>query len=46
MEDIYTYLENIQRLADLAWSFMDYHTKEEMVVDQFLLRMGKHKLSV
>ncbi len=25
---------------------MDYHAKEEMVVDQFLLGMGNHELSV
>ncbi len=25
---------------------MDYHTKEEMVVDQFLLGMSNHELSV
>ncbi len=46
MEDIYTYVETLQRLAGLAWSFMDYHAKEEMVVDQFLLGIGNHELSV
>ncbi len=46
MEDIYTYVETLQLLADLAWPFMDYHAKEEMVVDQFLLGMGNHELSV
>ncbi len=25
---------------------MDYHAKEEMVVDQFLLAMGKYELSM
>ncbi len=25
---------------------MDYHAKEEMVIDQFLLDMGNHELSV
>ncbi len=45
-EDIYTYVETLQCLADLAWLFMDYHAKEEMVVDQFLLGMGNHELSV
>ncbi len=44
MEDIYTYVETLQCLADLAWPFMDYHAKVEMVVDQFLLGMGNHKL--
>ncbi len=46
MEDIYTYIETLQHLADLAWPFMDYHAKEEMVIDQFLLGMGNHELSV
>ncbi len=45
-EDIYTYVETLQRLAILAWPFMDYHAKEEIVVDQLLLRVGNHKLSV
>ncbi len=45
-EDIYSYVETLQRLADLAWPFMDYHAKEEMVIDQFLLGMGNHELSV
>ena len=46
MEDSYTYVETLQHLADLAWPFMDYHTKEKMVVHQFLLGMGNHELSV
>lgn len=33
-------------LADLVWSFIDYHAKEEKVADQFLLFMGNHELSV
>ena len=37
MEATYTYVETLQRLVDLAWPFMDYHAKEEMIVDQFLL---------
>ncbi len=45
-EDIYTYVETLQRLADLAWPFMDYHAKEEVVVDQFFLGMGNHELSM
>ncbi len=45
-EDIYTYVETLQHLANLAWLFMVYHAKEEMVVDQFLLRTGNHELSV
>ncbi len=46
MEDMYTYVETLQCLADLVWPFMDYHAKEEMVIDQFLLEMGDHELSV
>ncbi len=45
MEDI-AYVETLQHLADLAWPFMNYHAKEEMVVDPFLLGMGNHELSV
>ncbi len=46
MEDICTYVQTLQCLADLVWPFMDYHAKEEMVVDQFLLGMGNDELSV
>ena len=46
MEDIYPYVETLQHLAYIAWPFMDYHTKEEMVIDQFLLGIGNHELSV
>ncbi len=46
MEDIYTYIETLQCLIDLAWPFMDYHAKQETVTNQFLLRMGNHELSV
>ncbi len=45
-EDIYIYIETLQHLANLTWPFMDYHTKEEMVVDQFFPGMGNHELSV
>ncbi len=45
-DDIYTYVETLQCLADLAWPFMDYHAKEEMVVDQFLLGMDNHEIIV
>ncbi len=31
MVDTYTYIQTLQRLADLAWPFMDYQVKEEMV---------------
>ncbi len=44
--DTYTYVETLQHLADLAWPFMDYYAREEMVIDQFLLGMGNHELNV
>ncbi len=44
--DVHTYEETLQHLADPAWPFMDYHAKEGMVVDQFILNMGNHELSV
>ncbi len=45
-EEIYSYVEALQCLAYMAWPFMDYHAKEDMVVDQFLLGMDSHELSV
>ena len=45
-EDIYTYVETLQHMADLAWPFMGYHITEELVVDQFLLGMGNHEISM
>ncbi len=30
--DIYTYVETLQHLANLACPFLDYHVKEEMIV--------------
>ncbi len=35
-EEIYSYVEALQCLADMAWPSMDHHAKEELVVDQFL----------
>ena len=45
-EEIYSYAEALQRLADMAWPFMDHYAKEDMVVDQFLQGMDSHELSV
>ncbi len=45
-EDMHTYVEAFQRLADMAWPFMDAQAKEELVVDQFLMGMESHDLSV
>ncbi len=41
-EDIYSYIEVLQRLADLLWYFMDSHAKEEMVAKQLVVSMGYH----
>ena len=45
-EDIHTFIEALQHLADMAWPFMDGQAKVELVVDQFLLGMDNHELSV
>ena len=45
-EDIHTYVKALQRLANMAWPFMDGQAKEELVVDQFLMGMESHELSV
>ncbi len=45
-EDMHTHVEALQCLADMAWSFVDSQAKEELVVDQFLMRMESHELSV
>ena len=45
-KDIYTFVEALQHLADMVWPFMDSQAKEELVVDQFLLGMDNHELSV
>ncbi len=44
-EDIHTFVEAVQRLADMAWPFMDSQAKEELVVNQFLLGMENHELN-
>ncbi len=45
-EDINAYVEALQKLADMAWPFMDHYAKEELVVDQFLMGMESHELNV
>ncbi len=35
----------LQRFANIEWPFIEYHTKEDLVIYQFLKRMGKHELS-
>ncbi len=39
-------MEALQRVADMAWPFMVHHTKEDMVMDQFLQGMDSHELGV
>ncbi len=39
-------MEALQKLADMAWPFMDHYTKEELIVDQFLMGMDSHELNV
>ncbi len=45
-EDIHTFVEALQHLADMAWPFMDGQAKEELVVHQFLLGMDNHEISM
>ena len=45
-KDIHTFVEALQCLADMAWPFMDGQAKEELEVDQFLLGMDNHELSM
>ncbi len=32
-EEIYSYVEALQHLADMAWAFMDHYAKEDLVID-------------
>ncbi len=45
-EDIYAFVEALQKLADMAWPFMDHCAREELIVDQFLMGMDNHELNV
>ncbi len=45
-EDIYAFVEALQKLADMAWPLMDHNAKEELIVDQFLMGMDSHELNV
>ncbi len=45
-EDIYAFVEALQKLADMAWPFMDHYAKEELIVDQFFMGMDSHELNV
>ena len=45
-EDIHTYVEVLQKLAEMAWPFLDPLAREEMVADQFLTGLDNHELCV
>ena len=45
-EDIHTYVDVLQKLAEMAWPFLDPLAREEMVVDQFLTGLDNHELRV
>ncbi len=44
--DIYSYVEALQWLTNLVFTVLDYHAREEIVIDQFLPGMGNHELSI
>ncbi len=45
-EDIHTYVDVLQKLAEMAWPFLDPLAREEMVADQFLTGLDNHELRV
>ncbi len=45
-EDIHTYVDVLQKLAEMAWPFLDPLAREDMVADQFLTGLGNHALRV
>ncbi len=45
-EDIHTYVDVIQKLAEMAWPYLDPLAREEMVADQFLTGLDNHELRV
>ncbi len=45
-EDIHTYVDVLQKLAQMAWPFLDPLAREEMVADQFLTGLDNHELRV
>ncbi len=45
-EEIYSYVEALQHLADMVWPFVDYYTKEDMVIDQFIQAKDNNELSI
>ncbi len=45
-EDIPTYIDVLQKLAEMAWPMLDPIARDEMVADQFLNRLDSHELRV
>ena len=45
-EDIHTYVDTLQKLAEMAWTHLDPLAREEMVADQFLTGLNNHELCV
>ena len=45
-EDIPTYVDALQKLAEMAWPLLDPIARDEMVADQFLNGLDSHELRV
>ncbi len=45
-EDIHTYVDTLQQLAEMGWPYLDPLAREEMVADQFLTSLDNHELRV
>ncbi len=45
-EDIPTYVDALQKLAEMAWPLLDLLATDEMVNGQFLNRLDSHELQV
>ncbi len=43
-EDICTYVNVLQKLAEMAWPLLDLTAREEMITDQFLTSLDSHEL--
>ncbi len=45
-EDIPTYVDALQKLAEMAWPLLDPIARDEMVADQFLNGLDSHELCI
>ncbi len=45
-EDISTYVDALQKLAEMAWPLLELIARDEMVADQFLNGLDSHELRV